>query len=46
MRKQQFIDLPSLEKKKQYINGIVNNWGDSAIGDVYKNGMKKVTRAI
>lgn len=46
MRKQWFIDLPSLEKKKQYINWIINNWWDSAIGDVYKNGMKKVTRAI
>lgn len=46
MRTQRFIDLPSLEKKKQYINGIVNNRWDSAIGDVYKNGMKKVTRAI
>ena len=46
MRSQQFIDIPSLEKKKQYINGIVNNRWDSAIGDVYKNWMKKVTRAI
>jgi hypothetical protein len=40
------IDLPTLEKKKQFINGIINNRGDSAIGDVYKNGMKQVTRAI
>lgn len=46
MRTQRFIDLPSLEKKKQYINWIVNNRWDSAIGDVYKNWMKKVTRAI
>lgn len=46
MRKQGAIDLPTLEKRKQYINWIVNNWWDSAIGDVYKNGMKKVTRAI
>lgn len=46
LREQGMVDLPTLEKKKQMINGIVNNRGDSAIGDVYKNAMKKVTRAI
>ena len=44
--KNRFIDMPTLEKKKQMINWIVNNRGDSSIWDVYKNWMKKVTRAI
>lgn len=46
MRKQGMIDLPTLEKKKQFINGIINNWWDSQVWDVYKNGMKQVTRVI
>lgn len=46
MRKQWLIDIPSLEKKKQFINGVVDNWGNAEIWDVYKNGMKKATKKI
>lgn len=46
LRKQRFIDLPTLEKKKQVINWIVNNRWDSKVWDVYKNWMKKLTASI
>lgn len=45
-RQQWPIDIATLEKRKQYINNLVDNRWDSAIGDVYKNWMKKVTRLI
>lgn len=46
LRDQGLIDLPTLETKKQGINGLINNWGESKMGDVYKNGLKKLTHAI
>lgn len=46
LRDQGLIDLPTLETKKQGINGLINNWGESKMGDVYKNGLKELTHAI
>lgn len=46
LRNQGLIDLPTLETKKQGINGLINNWWESKMGDVYKNGLKELTHAI
>lgn len=46
LRNQGLIDLPTLETKKQGINGLINNWWESKMGDIYKNGLKKLTHAI
>ena len=45
-KKLQSVDLPTMEKQKQMINWIINNWGDSKVWDLYKNTLKQVTRAM
>lgn len=37
------VDLWQGEIIKERVNGLINNWGQSEIGDVYKNGMKQAT---
>lgn len=46
MRDQWLVDIPTLEKKKQFINNVINNRWNSEIWDVYKNWMKKATKKI
>ena len=40
------VDWAKWEFIKEMINAQINNWGDSSIWDVYKNGMKEATRQL
>lgn len=40
------VDLPTLEKKKQLYNSIINNWGEQKVSDVFANWIKKLTHEI
>jgi len=40
------VDGAKWEFIKEMINAQINNWGDSSIWDVYKNGMKEATRQL
>ena len=40
------VDLPTLEKKKQLYNSIINNWWESKVSDVFSNWLKVLTHEI
>lgn len=40
------VDLPTLEKKKQLYNSIINNWWEQKVSDVFANWIKKLTHEI
>ena len=40
------VDLPTLEKKKQLYNSIINNWGEQKVSDVFANWIKQLTHEI
>ena len=42
----QAIDVPTLEKKKQLYNSIINNWGEQKVSDVFANWIKELTHEI